>query len=58
MLFKQAIARTANWALVKGCVGDFGNFSTFSLKTHFLPCLPHRSRLFRLNSPDNMKFSS
>ena len=37
MLFKQAIARTANLALVKGCIGDFGNFSTFSLKTHFCP---------------------
>ena len=37
MLLKQAIARTANLALVKGCIGDFGNFSTFSLKTQFCP---------------------
>ena len=32
-------------------------FNVFS-ENPFLSCLPHRSRLFRLNSPDIMKFSS
>ena len=40
MLFKHPIARTANLARVKkneptGCIGDFRNFSPFSLKAYY-----------------------
>ena len=36
----------------------FGNFFEHFAKSPFLPCIPHRSRLFWLNSPDIMEFSS
>ena len=36
----------------------FGKFFEHFAKSPFLPCIPHRSRLFWLNSPDIMEFSS
>ena len=41
-----------------GRVGDFGSFLNFFAKSPLLPCIPHRSRLFWLNSSDTMEFSS
>ena len=65
-LITQAIAHTVQTSNSSHC--KFGAcqrlyrwfwrfFNVFS-ENPFLPCLPHRSRLFRLNSPDIMKFSS
>ena len=63
MLLKHSTTRTANLALFKsnkpdGRIGDFGNFLNIFAKSPLLPCIPHRSRLFCLNSPDIMEFSS
>ena len=38
--------------------GCFGSFLNFFPKSPLLPCIPHRSRLFWLNSSDTMEFSS
>ena len=39
-------------------VGNFGNVFNVFPKSPLLPCIPHRNRLFWLNSPDTMEFSS
>ena len=46
------------WCLTKvrtrpaGRIGDFGNFLiVFTKSPKLLPCISHRSRFFRLNSP-------
>ena len=46
-----------NWEPA-GRISDFGNFLNGFAKSPLLPCIPHRSRLFWLKSPDIMEFSS
>ena len=41
-----------------GHINDFGNFLNGFANSPFLPCIPHRSRLFWLNSTDIVEFSS
>ena len=41
-----------------GHINDFGNFLNGFANSPFLPCIPHRSGLFWLNSTDIVEFSS
>ena len=51
-LWLLALVKSENHLGVVYSVGDFENFSKVSAESPLLPCVPHRSRLFLLDSPD------